>query len=51
MVRLGALLWRVNRIRKRVEAEHTVKPYVDVAITRLPPEAEGELEMLQKRPA
>jgi Radical SAM superfamily len=49
--RLGALLCRVNRIRKRVEAEHAVKPYTDIAITRLAPEEEADLEMLQERPA
>jgi hypothetical protein len=48
--RLGALLWRVNRIRKRIEAEHAVSPYTDIAITRLPREAENDLEMLQQRP-
>ena len=48
--RLGALLWRVNRIRKRIEAEHAVKPYTDLAITRLAREAEVNLEMLQERP-
>ena len=48
--RLGALLWRVNRIRKRIEAEHAVSPYTDLAITRLAREAEVNLEMLQERP-
>ena len=48
--RLGALLWRVNRIGQRIEAEHAMSPYTDLAITRLAREAEVNLEMLQERP-
>ncbi|HVZ10248.1 B12-binding domain-containing radical SAM protein [Rhodopila sp.] len=51
LLRLGRLLWQVNRVRKRIEAEHLVNPYTDIAITRLSPETEAALEMLQERPA
>ncbi len=47
---LAALVWRVNRIRRRVLQEHALHGYTDTAITRLAREAEGQLEMMQARP-
>jgi hypothetical protein len=48
--RFVALVWRVNQIRRRILREHAEKPYTDVAISKLPQEAEDQLEMLQYRP-
>jgi radical SAM superfamily enzyme YgiQ (UPF0313 family) len=50
-VKLGLLLWRADRIRRRVEAEHKVTPYIDIAIARMASEDEADLEMLHERPA
>jgi len=50
VIRLGALVWRVNQIRRRVLREHARRGYTDVAIARLSHEAEGKLEMMQDRP-
>ena len=47
--RLGALVWRVNRIRRRVIREHALRGYTDMAIVRLTQEAEDRLEMMQDR--
>jgi hypothetical protein len=49
--RLVALVWRVNQIRRRVLREHALHGYTDIAIARLPQEAEDKLEMMQKRQA
>src|SRR5271165_1716502 len=48
--RLAALVWRVNQIRRRVLSEHQRGGYTDLAITKLPQEAENQLEMMQDRP-
>jgi hypothetical protein len=48
--RFLALVWRVNQIRRRVLREHSDNTYTDVAIAKLPQEAEDRLEMLQYRP-
>ncbi len=48
--RFVALVWRINRIRRRVMREHAGNAYSDVAIAKLPQEAEDRLEMLQHRP-
>ncbi|MBV9248639.1 MAG: radical SAM protein [Acetobacteraceae bacterium] len=48
--RLAALVWEVNQIRRRVIREHAQKSYTDLAITALPLEAEGQLELMQERP-
>jgi hypothetical protein len=45
-----ALVWQVDGIRRRVLREHTDNAYTDVAIAKLPQEAEDRLEMLQERP-
>ena len=47
--RLAALVWRVNNIRRRVIREHKSHGYTDMAIAKLPQEAEDKLEMLQVR--
>ena len=49
IARLGALVWRVNRIRRRALREHALEPYTDIAIAKLPPETESQLEMMQVR--
>lgn len=48
--RLAALAWRVNRIRRRVLSEHLRRGYCDMAIAKLPQEAENALEMMRERP-
>jgi hypothetical protein len=50
LVRFGTLVWRVNRIRRRVLREHALHGYTDMAIASLPQEAEDRLEMMQERP-
>ncbi len=47
--RLAALVWRVNRIRHRALREHAIQSYTDVAIQKLPQEAENRLEIMQER--
>jgi hypothetical protein len=47
--RLVALVWRVSRIRRRAVREHALRGYTDMAIVRLPQEAEDRLEMMQDR--
>jgi hypothetical protein len=47
--RLVALIWRVNRIRCRALREHALRGYTDVAIAKLPQEAEDILEIMQNR--
>ncbi len=47
--RFVALVWKVNQIRRRVLREHLANTYTDVAIAKLPQEAEDLLEMLQHR--
>ena len=49
LARLGALVWRVNRIRRRAVREHAAAPYADMAITKLQQADENRLEMLQPR--
>jgi hypothetical protein len=51
LVRLGLLVWQVDRIRRRVEAEHVASPYSDIAIARTVPDANDETDARQKRPA
>ena len=48
-VRLFALVWRVNRIRRRAVREHAFRGYTDMAIGPLPQDAEDGLEMVQDR--
>lgn len=48
-IRLAAMVWQVNLIRRRVEREHAARPYSDVAIAKLLPAAEDRLELLQAR--
>ena len=50
LARLGALVWRVDRIRRRALLEHAQGGYADLAITKLPQEAEDQLDMMQRRP-
>jgi len=49
-VRFGALLWRVNRMRRLALRHHERHGYTDIAIARLPQDAEDKLEMMQDRP-
>ena len=49
--RFVALVWQLDRIRRRALREHAQRGYTDVAIMPLPPEEEGQLEMMQARPA
>jgi hypothetical protein len=49
-VRLATLVWRVNQIRRRVLREHELHGYTDLAIAKLPQEAEDQLELMQDRP-
>jgi hypothetical protein len=49
LVRLLLLLWRIDRIRRRVLREDPLRAYRDVAITPLPREQEERLEMMQVR--
>lgn len=49
-VRILHLLWKMDRIRRRVIKEHAIQPYTDIAISRLDREAEDQLEFLQARP-
>jgi hypothetical protein len=51
LARLGALVWRVNLIRRRVLREHLRHGYTDLAIAKLPHEAETLLEMMHERPS
>lgn len=51
IARLIHLVWQVNQIRRRALREHALRPYTDIAISRLPQEGEAELEMLRQRPA
>lgn len=51
IAQLAALVWRIDRVRARALREHAANPYTDIAIAKLPPEAEGQLELLQDRPA
>src|SRR6185437_13641384 len=50
LARLGALVWRVNRMRRRIVRDQAQQPYTDIAIMRLGEEQEGRLELLQERP-
>jgi hypothetical protein len=45
-----AMLWRIDRIRRRVLREAKDSRYSDLAITPLPSEAEERLELFQERP-
>ncbi len=47
--RLASLVWRVNRIRRRVLREYELHGYSDIAIEKLAQEAEDKLEMMQDR--
>jgi radical SAM family protein len=47
--RFAALVWRVNRIRRRVLREHALHGYADMAIAKLQQAAEDRLEMMQDR--
>jgi radical SAM superfamily enzyme YgiQ (UPF0313 family) len=52
LVKIGrfvALVARVNRIRRRILREHARDGYTDMAIAKLPQEAESRLEMMQAR--
>jgi hypothetical protein len=42
LARLLGLLWQIDRIRRRVEREHALSAYSDVAIKRVPGERAGE---------
>lgn len=48
-VQFGALLYRLNRIRKQAELDHAVTPYTDQAISRLSVETEEKLLLNQVR--
>ena len=48
--KFGLLLYRINRIRRRVLAEHERQPYTDVAIRKLARESEAQLELMHARP-
>jgi hypothetical protein len=45
-----ALVWRVNQIRRRALREHALHGYTDIAIAKLPQDAENRLDMMQHRP-
>ena len=49
LARLGALVWRVDRIRRPVLREHAQRGYTDLAIAKLPQEQEDQLELMQER--
>ena len=49
LTRTLAVLWRVDRIRRRVVREAMRAPYSDIAITPLPPEDEEGLDLLKTR--
>jgi len=49
LARLGALVWRVNRMRRRIVRDQARRPYTDIAIMRLGKEQEGRLELMQER--
>ena len=49
LARLGAFVWRVDRIRGRVLREHAQRGYTDLAIAKLPQEQEDQLELMQER--
>ena len=49
LARLGALVWRVDRIRRRVVRDHALNSYTDMAIAKLPQDAEDRLELMQAR--
>src|SRR5262245_61199548 len=51
LAKLGLLLWQVDRIRRRVQAEHVVTPYSDIAIECPIPDAKREPQIRQERPA
>ena len=48
--RFAALVWRVNKIRRRVLREHALHCYTDMAIAKLPQDVEDQLEMMKDRP-
>jgi len=48
---LVGLVWRVDRIRRRVVREHALHGYTDIAIARLPQEMEDNLELMHDRPS
>ncbi|MBS0639373.1 MAG: radical SAM protein [Proteobacteria bacterium] len=50
-VKLGLLLWRADRIRRRVEAEHKVTPYTDLAISRVTQSTGTDLDTEPEVPA
>ena len=50
LARLLALLWRVNQLRRRILREHALHAYTDLAIAKLPQEAEDKLALMQDRP-
>ena len=50
LARLGALVWRVNRMRRRIARDQAQQPYTDIAIMRFGEEQEGRLELLQECP-
>ena len=45
------LLWRADRIRRRVEAEHKVTPYTDLAISRVTQSTGTDLDTEPEVPA
>jgi len=49
--RFTRLFWQVNQIRRRVQREHAQSGYADVAIAKLEPETETQLQLLRNRPA
>ena len=52
MARLGALLWRINVLRRRIAREHAANPYSDDAIARpKSPIAERGAAAFDRRPA
>jgi radical SAM superfamily enzyme YgiQ (UPF0313 family) len=50
LARTLMVLWRVDRIRRRVIREAKREPYADIAITPLPPDGENALDLLRVRP-
>jgi len=49
LARTLLVLWRADRIRRRVVREARRAPYTDIAITPLPPEDEEGLDLLKTR--
>ena len=45
------LLWKMDRIRRRILREQAVTPYTDIAISKLNREHEDQLEFMRERPA